>query len=247
MLSGGGEAAANRDALDLFLSLVGERAGSQRPPRVASVVAAAEPRWQTDETRAALRDDSASQVVSVEAIAFADGTGRIREPLDPEPLLTADGIFIGDGDPAALLAALEPVAVDIRRLISEGTPFFGLGAGAVVAAEAALVGGFEIGGVAVAPGLTTDGDSEVRFAAGLGLVDLPVVAAAAQLGRVGLAIACCEADLAAGMLAIDEGTTLVVAEGALDLIGGGSLWQVRADRDDDRGGIRVVVETVRAQ
>lgn len=247
MLCGGGDAAANREALDLFLSRVGRRVDARRPPRIASVVAAAEPRWQADATRAALRHDSACQVVSAEAIATADGTGRIREPLDPEPLLTADGIFIGDGDPVALLSALEPVAVDIRRRISEGTPFFGFGAGAVVAAEAALVGGFEIGGVAAAPGLTTDGDSEVRFSAGLGLVDLPVVAAAAQLGRVGLAVACCEAGLASGVLALDEGTTLIVEEGALDLIGAGSLWQVRADGEDGRGGIRVVVETVRAQ
>ncbi|MGO4104771.1 Type 1 glutamine amidotransferase-like domain-containing protein [Leifsonia sp. YAF41] len=137
-----------------------------------------------------------------------------------------DGIVIGGGLTPAYLTAITPIAGEIRRQVSAGIPYLGFSAGAAIAAERALIGGWRIGGVEVSNEDGSEGLDEVTFAQGIGLLDVTVEVHAAQWGNLSRLIAATEAGLVDGGLAIDENTALVVGEGALGVVGAGSVWRV---------------------
>ncbi|MFC5929130.1 peptidase S51 [Cryobacterium melibiosiphilum] len=137
-----------------------------------------------------------------------------------------DGILIGGGVTPDYLAALLPIAGEIRRQVSAGVPYLGFSAGAMIAAERALVGGWLIGGVEVSPEDSSDGLDEVTVLPGIGLLDVTVEVHAAQRGNLSRLIAATEAGLSEGGLAIDENSALVIGEGALAVVGSGSVWRV---------------------
>ncbi|MDR5701828.1 Type 1 glutamine amidotransferase-like domain-containing protein [Agromyces aerolatus] len=137
-----------------------------------------------------------------------------------------DGIVIGGGRTPAYRELLEPHFGELRRQVAAGVPYLGCSAGAAIAAERAIIGGWRIGGVAVAPELAAEGLDEVTVAPGIGLVDVAIDAHAAQWGTVSRLIAVVEAGLVEGGLAIDERTALVVGEGGLGVVGDGSVWRV---------------------
>ncbi|GAB3123475.1 Type 1 glutamine amidotransferase-like domain-containing protein [Glaciibacter psychrotolerans] len=137
-----------------------------------------------------------------------------------------DGILIGGGLTPAYLSALTPIAGEIRRQVSAGVPYLGFSAGAAIAAERALIGGWRIGGVEVSPEDGSEDLDEVTLGQGIGLLDVTVEVHAAQWGNLSRLIAATEAGLIDGGLAIDENTTLVIGEGALAVVGAGSVWRV---------------------
>jgi len=137
-----------------------------------------------------------------------------------------DGILIGGGVTPEYLAALLPIAGEIRRQVSAGVPYLGFSAGAMIAAERAIVGGWQIGGVEVSPHDGSEGLDEVTVVPGIGLLDVTVDVHAAQRGNLSRLIAAAEAGLIEGGLAIDENSALVIGEGALAVVGSGSVWRV---------------------
>lgn len=137
-----------------------------------------------------------------------------------------DGIVVGGGLTPACLTAVAPIAGEIRRQVSAGVPYLGFSAGAMIAAERALIGGWRIGGVVVSPEHGSEGLDEVTIEHGIGLLDVTVEVHAAQGGTLSRLIAATEAGLIEGGLAIDESTALVVGEGALKVVGAGSVWRV---------------------
>jgi len=137
-----------------------------------------------------------------------------------------DGIVIGGGLTPAYLTAITPIAGEIRRQVSAGIPYLGFSAGAAIAAERALIGGWRIGGVEVSNEDGSEELDEVTFAQGIGLLDVTVEVHAAQWGNLSRLIAATEAGLVDGGLAIDENTVLVIGEGALAVEGAGSVWRV---------------------
>ena len=150
--------------------------------------------------------------------------------LDELAALTAvtdvDGIVIGGGLTPAYLTAVAPIAGEIRRQVAAGVPYLGFSAGAMIAAERAIIGGWRIGGVAVSPEEWSEGLDEVTIEHGIGFLDVTVEVHAAQAGTLSRLIAATEAGLIGGGLAIDESTALVVGEGALSVVGAGSVWRV---------------------
>lgn len=233
LLAGGGETEALRPFAEKFVAHVTERA-SQSPAKVAVVAAVAKPKASLAEI-ATLFDGLEVELVPV--AASVDAQGSVTEGFDGGELLTADGIVVADGQPLSILSALETRVPDVRRLVHEQVPFFGIGGGAVVASEVAILGGTEIGGVRVAPDVAGSSviSGEVRAEQGLGLVDLTILSNAAQRGLVGLAVACCEAGIVDRILALDEATALEISEAGIELIGAGSLWHVVGDA----GGVTV--------
>lgn len=141
-------------------------------------------------------------------------------------LAEIDGVVVGGGLPSAYADAVAPVATEIRRLVSSGLPYLGISAGAMIAAEHAILGGWRVGEVPVSPEAAAEELDEVTIGDGLGLVDIAVEAHAAQWGTLGRLVAATEAGVVDGGVAIDENTALVVGQGALSVIGGGSVWQV---------------------
>ena len=99
-------------------------------------------------------------------------------------------------------------------------------AGAAIAADTAIIGGYKIGDVPVGAEEIGEDLEEVTVVEGLGLVDLAIDVHAAQWGTLARLIATTEAGLVPGGVAIDEDTVLIVGDGTLRVSGRGSVWRV---------------------
>ncbi|CAN5513513.1 hypothetical protein BH09ACT4_BH09ACT4_21940 [soil metagenome] len=140
-----------------------------------------------------------------------------------------DALVIGGGMTPDYLAAVDPIMEEIRLLVADGLPYLGFSAGAMIAADRAVIGGWLIEGVAVCPEDTAEDLDEVTIEEGLGLVDLAIDVHAAQWGTLGRLVAATEAGMVGGGVAIDEFTALVVADDGLRVVGAGSVWRVIND------------------
>lgn len=148
------------------------------------------------------------------------------DTVDTAELADVDGIVVGGGLTPAYRASLEPAFGEIRRQVASGVPYLGMSAGAAIAAERAIVGGWRIGGVAVCPEEAAEELDDVTIEQGIGLVDVSVDVHAAQWGTLTRLIASTEAGIVRGGLAIDENTVVIVGTGQLGVAGVGSVWSV---------------------
>jgi cyanophycinase len=139
-----------------------------------------------------------------------------------------DAILVAGGLTPAYLESLRPRFGEIRRQVAEGAPYLGFSAGAAIAAERALVGGWKIGDVEVCSEEAGEELEEVTVEEGIGLLDVTIDVHAAQRGTLTRLIAATEAGLVDGGLAVDESTVLIAGEGPLRVAGRGSVWTVIA-------------------
>jgi cyanophycinase len=137
-----------------------------------------------------------------------------------------DGILVGGGLTPIYRELLEPHFGELRRQVAAGVPYLGFSAGAAIAAERALVGGWRIGGVAVSPEEASEDLDELTVVPGIGLVDVSIDVHVAQWGTLSRLVAAVEAGLVQGGLGIDEQTALIVGDGGLRVAGHGSVWRV---------------------
>jgi len=135
----------------------------------------------------------------------------------------------------------------VRLLVSDGLPYVGFSAGAAIAADRALLGGWLIGDVPVCPQDASEDLDEVELGEGLGLVDLAVDVHAAKWGTLTRLVAATEAGMVRGGVAIDEHTALVVGEGALTVLGRGSVWRVEPQVDEQGDVVGVSVGSLGAE
>jgi cyanophycinase len=142
-----------------------------------------------------------------------------------------DGLLIGGGLTPAYLDAVAPIVDEIRMLVADGLPYLGFSAGAAIAAETAIVGGWKIGDVPVCAEHASEELEDVTVVEGLALVDLAIDVHAAQWGTLSRLIAATEAGLVDGGIAIDEYTVLIVGDDSLRVVGTGSVWQVNQHDD----------------
>jgi cyanophycinase len=101
----------------------------------------------------------------------------------------------------------------------------------MIAAERAILGGWRIGGVAVAPEETAEDLDEITVVPGIGLVDVSVDVHVAQWGTLSRLIAATEAGAVDGGVGIDESTVLIADAEGLRIAGAGSVWRVFAGSD----------------
>jgi cyanophycinase len=200
------------------------RDGADRP-RIAVLLVAgdAEAAEQSGRWRAVL--ESVADVDA--AVTVVSETGAFETPA----LAEAHGVLVGGGLTPAYRRAVEPVAAELRRLVASGLPYLGFSAGAAIASDTALLGGWRIGGVPVAPEETAEDLDEVTVEAGIGLVDLTVDCHAAQWGTLTRLIAAADVRLVDGGIAIDEDTLFSIGTSGLRVAGAGSVWSVSADED----------------
>jgi hypothetical protein len=156
-------------------------------------------------------------------------------PIEPAVFADVDGIVVWGGLTPAYRASLEPSFGELRRLVASGVPYLGFSAGAAIAAEQAIVGGWKIDSVEIGAEDASEDLEQLTVAPGIGLIDLAVDVHAAQWGSVSRLIAAVEAGLVDGGVAIDEHTALIVSDGPLRVAGRGSVWKVTPDA----GSVRV--------
>jgi cyanophycinase len=204
-------------------------------PRVAVVTVRedADPRHGEDLVAALTADGAVALDARTTTVGLADR-------VDPAVFDDVDAIVIGGGLTPAYHAALEAAFDVIRSAVQGGTPYLGFSAGAMIAAESAILGGWRIGGVAVAPEETAEDLDEITVAAGIGLVDVSIDVHVAQWGTLSRLIAATEAGAVDGGLGIDESTALIADAEGLRIAGTGSVWRVF------RGSDGVIVSSDRA-
>ena len=140
-----------------------------------------------------------------------------------------DGLFVGGGHTPSYLDGVTPLIDEIRLLVADDLPYLGFSAGVMIAADAAIIGGWRIGDVAVCSEDAGEDLEQVTIVEGLGLVDLAIDVHAAQWGTLSRLVAATEAGLVDGGIAIDELTVLIVGGDEIRVVGSGSVWQVAPD------------------
>lgn len=138
---------------------------------------------------------------------------EVGRPCPALALEDLDGLLVGGGPTPEYHASLAGVYPAIRAAVVAGMPYLGFSAGAEIAPRRAIVGGWRVGGRAVAPEDTGEDLEEVTVVDGIGLVAFAVEVHTAQWGTLGRAVGAVEAGLVATVMAVDEDTVLVAGEG----------------------------------
>ena len=148
--------------------------------------------------------------------------------LDVAALPDADALLVCGGLTPAYAAALGPVAPQLRDWLTAGDrPYAGFSAGAAVAAQQALVGGWRSEGVAVCPEDAGEDLDDVTLTTGLGLVPFAVDVHCAQWGTPPRLVAAVRRT-GGGGVALDEGTALHLDPQGARVDGAGSAHCVLA-------------------
>lgn len=230
LVGGGWSVGGDPEITGPFLAEAAQRAaGSGRMiPRVGILIVV-----DADSPSPAFLEGYASSFTAVAAcepvVATIETAPGADTVFGSEVLTDIDALVIGGGLPPAYLAAVDPIMEEIRLLVADGLPYLGYSAGAMIAADRAVIGGWRIDGVPVCPEETGEDLEEVTVEEGLGLVDLAIDVHAAQWGTLGRLVAATEAGLVDGGVAIDEFTALVVADDGLRVAGSGNVWRVLDD------------------
>ena len=181
-----------------------------------------------DDDRAAQYRELLLRVALVEPVVTSVAEGEL---FGSAVLSDIDGLLVGGGLTPAYLDAVAPIVDEIRMLVADGLPYLGFSAGAAIAADTAIVGGWKIGEIPVCAEAAGEDLEDVTVAEGLGLVDLAIDVHAAQWGTLTRLVAATEAGLVDGGIAIDEFTVLIVGDDSLRVVGTGSVWQVNQHDD----------------
>jgi cyanophycinase len=222
LVGGGWSPSGDPEVTAAFLGEAAERgaASGREVPRIAFLIVREARDDYTELYPASFRSVAACEPV----VAFvAEG-----EAFDSSALNDIDALVIGGGLTPAYLSAVDPIVDEIRLLVGDGLPYLGFSAGAAIAADSALVGGWRIGGVPVCSEDAGEDLDEVTVVPGLGLVDVTIEVHAAQWGTLARVIAATEAGLVDSSIAIDEFTALIVGDDEFSVVGRGNVWQVDA-------------------
>jgi cyanophycinase len=211
------------------------RAGDERPAVIVVLTVREDAHPGHGETLASVvRRVAGSRDVIVETTVVAEGDVMPASALDG-----ADGILVGGGLTPAYLSAFASLAERVRNEVESGVPYLGFSAGAMIAPDRALLGGWLIGGIEVVGQDAAEDLDELTIDDGLGLIDVTVDVHAVQWGNLSRAIAAVDSGALDELIAIDEATVLAVGSGPLRSGGAGTVWVVTKD---DRG---VLVRSMR--
>ena len=223
LVGGGPDTVTTPVIFDRFVHDVRRRTGS-RPPRIAVVLFDREgsSEYFLPAYLQPLRSRTPCEVVQVLL--------RSTEPADPASFDGADAIVVGGGPTPEYLAGLLGSAPAIRTAVESGVPYLGFSAGAMVAPQRAIVGGYRLRGTEVCAEECSEGLAELDIRNGLGLVPFAVDVHTAQAGTLSRAVAAVAAGLVDRAVAVDENTALVLRHPDLEelaVIGTGNCWTIR--------------------
>lgn len=235
-LVGGGQRTARHP--DLYRSFVAEASrhaeaadrteAAERLPRVAIVTV----REDAADGHAAHLADAIGVAGRIDAVFTRLALGDVAPASAFDEV---DGVVIGGGLTPAYLTAVRPHAARLQALVTSGVPYLGFSAGAMIAPDRALIGGWRIDGVEVAPEDASEDLDEVTVEEGLGLIDVTVDVHAVQWGNLARLTAAVDAGIVGEGIAVDEHTALTVGGGPLRVTGAGTVWALTHSDD----GVRV--------
>lgn len=147
-------------------------------------------------------------------------------PLRAEDLDGAASVFVAGGLTPLYAELVVPQAAALSAL-----PYAGFSAGAAIASERALVGGWLLDGREVCSEDASEDLGELTVVDGLGRVSFSIDVHAAQWGTTTRAIAAVAAGLLDEVRAVDEHTAVVVVNGELHVTGAGQALLVSPGTD----------------
>jgi cyanophycinase len=156
----------------------------------------------------------------------------LGDGFDSDVLRDVDGMFVCGGLTPAYADSLVPAAAAITAWVTDGHPYAGFSAGAVIAAQRAIVGGWLRDGVPICSEETAEDLDELTVVAGLGLLPFSVDVHCAQWGTLSRAVAAVEAGAVPVAVGIDEDTMLSVKNGDATVSGVGHAWLVAPASED---------------
>ena len=146
---------------------------------------------------------------------------------DPASLDGADALLVCGGLTPAYHEALADVLDALTLRVMRGLPYAGFSAGAAIAAEHAVVGGWLSDGVPVCPPDTAEDLEELDVRPGLGLLPGAVEVHTAQWGTLPRLVEVVARGLARQGVAVDENTLLTVDGHSARVSGAGRVHLVR--------------------
>ncbi|WP_379228531.1 type 1 glutamine amidotransferase family protein [Nocardioides ginsengisoli] len=164
--------------------------------------------------------------VLADAASVHDVVLKEGRPLTAEDVAGAAGVFVAGG-----LTPLYAELVAPQRAALAGLPYAGFSAGAAIAAERAVVGGWQLDGTAICPEDAGEDLDELTVVDGLGRVGFAVDVHASQWGTTSRALQAVRAGLVAEAYAVDEHTAVVVRDGAVEVAGAGAALRFRPAAD----------------
>lgn len=152
---------------------------------------------------------------------------------DGEAWGEVDGIVVAGGPTALYHAGLNHLSGVIKQALADNVPYLGFSAGAMIAADTALLGGWCDQGRMMCDEGWSEGYEELTLAPGLGLVDFTVDVHATQAGLLTRACAAALRPECRQVAAIDEATVLSVAAHSDtaspgQTVGDGFVWWLEA-------------------
>lgn len=129
---------------------------------------------------------------------------------DASAFREVDGIVVAGGPTADYHAGLSHLSAVFQEALAERVPYLGFSAGAMIAADTALLGGWRDKGRALCEEDWSEGFDELTLAPGLGLVDFTIDVHATQAGLLPRAFAAALRPECERVAAIDEATVLSV-------------------------------------
>ncbi|MET3949319.1 Type 1 glutamine amidotransferase-like domain-containing protein [Arthrobacter sp. UYEF36] len=224
LVGGGPDTVTTPVIFDQFMAEARQQAGGSRPPRIAVVLV--DHGGSAEYFLPAYLDPLHSRTPSEVTTVLLHRS----EDVDPQAFDGVDAIVVGGGPTPVYAAGLRKAAAAIRQAVDAGAPYLGFSAGAMIAPERAIVGGYRVSGVEVCPEDASEGLGEVELREGLGLVSFAVDVHAAQAGTLGRAVAAVVHGMVTRAVAVDEDTALVLPHadpGEQRVIGANNCWLVR--------------------
>jgi cyanophycinase len=144
---------------------------------------------------------------------------------DIAQLADCDAVLVCGGLTPLYASAITPAAAAVRDWLGDGArPYCGFSAGAQIAADRALVGGWQLDGVTVCHQDCGEELDELSIVDGLALVPFAVEVHCAQWGTLSRVTAAIDAGRIGHAVAIDEDTMLSIRDGTGAVSGPGRVW-----------------------
>ncbi len=229
LVGGGVEPGHGAGLLAPFLAEAAARAGDGRP-RVAVLLVGGEGRLERFLPDYEKELGGAADVLPVELVRGRPPAGDALAAV-----AAAHGVVVCGGpapDYHAALTGPGGLGAAVRAAVRAGTPYLGFSAGAMVAGDRALLGGYLADAREVCEEGCSEGLGELTVRGGLGLVPFTTDVHVTAAGTLGRAVELVAAGMVPCSVGLDEDTCLSTppggdpAEGVVT--GSGSVWVIRA-------------------